>query len=254
LVALAADGIDANGRPSRGISWAFRACLVLLLALAAGLAAAPLWLGLIREPSMPGLQASLLAGPWFELGALLLGAAAVLLVGSRSTPPSLRLLRSQLPLVALVPLMLLPLWRVSDGLRGAPVRDLAALVRSQAQDAEPLAMVGLMKPSLHYYSRRTVLYEGRSPQGLLNLVDRLRHEQRPGLKPSSVAQQPNLLLVIDAETAALPHWLGIGGVRLAAAGPYTLLRLDRRRLEQRAQALQAAGLEANWRDPRPERY
>ena len=106
-----------------------------------------------------------------------------------------------------------------------------------------------MKPSLHYHSRGTVLYEG-----LLNLVDRLRHEQRPGLTPSSVAQQPDLLLVIDAQTATRPRWLGLGGVRLAVDGPYTLLLLEQLRLEQRAQALQATGLEANWRDPQPERY
>jgi hypothetical protein len=115
-------------------------------------------------------------------------------------------------------------------------------------------MVGLLKPSLHYYSRRTVLYEGRSPAALVNLVDRLEHESRPGLQPSRPQQQPQLLLVIDAETARRPHWQGLEGQLLAIAEPYRLLRLDRQRLEQRSRQLQAEGLKPTWRQPRPERY
>jgi hypothetical protein len=115
-------------------------------------------------------------------------------------------------------------------------------------------MVGLMKPSLHYYSRLTVLYEGRSREALVNLADRLRWEQRPGLSPGSADTQPTVLLVIDQETALLPHWQNRRGQQLARAGPYQLWRLDRRWLEGQALQLRAEGRRPTWRLPRPERF
>ena len=155
-------------------------------------------------------------------------------------------------LLLLVPLVLLPVWQIGDQLRGAPIRQLAAIARAERSVAEPLAMVGLIKPSLHFYSQSTVLFEGRSPHALVNLTDRLRAESRPGLQPSSADRQPTLLLVIDAETAKQPHWQTMAGQQLAQAGPYRLWRLDRRWLEQRARLLQQGGIEPTWRNPRPE--
>jgi hypothetical protein len=113
-------------------------------------------------------------------------------------------------------------------------------------------MVGLIKPSLHFYSQSTVLFEGRSPHALVNLTDRLRAESRPGLQPSSADRQPTLLLVIDVETANKPHWQSMEGKQLAQAGPYRLWRLDRLWLEQRARFLQQRGVVPTWRNPRPE--
>jgi hypothetical protein len=115
-------------------------------------------------------------------------------------------------------------------------------------------MVGLIKPSLHFYSQFTVLFEGRSPTALVNLADRLRADFRPGLHPAPADRQPTLLLVIDAETADQPHWHGLEGRELARSGLYQLWRLDRRWLEKRARTLQSEGSDPNWRDPRPEMF
>ena len=41
---------------------------------------------------------------------------------------------------------------------------------------------------------------------------------------------------------------------LAREGIYELWRLERERLEERADALQASGVVLTWRKPRPERY
>jgi hypothetical protein len=158
-----------------------------------------------------------------------------------------------------VPLVLLPLAALGDRLRAEPVRRLAAVVRSQApegpsQEAEPLAMVGILKPSLHFYARQVVLYEGAGPTGLLNLSDRLAQERRDGQRPSPAAPGQALLLVIDRGTAAEPHWRALRPERLAEAGVYQLWLLDRRQLEQQAAQLQLQGLRADWREPRPERY
>lgn len=115
-------------------------------------------------------------------------------------------------------------------------------------------MVGLRNPSLHFYSRATVIFEGQSPTALVNLADRLAYEIRPGLRPSSPQQQPSVLVVIDRQTALQPHWQGWKGVELATAGHYRLRRLDRSWLEKRANQLEGDGRRPNWREPRPERF
>ena len=117
-----------------------------------------------------------------------------------------------------------------------------------------MAMAGILKPSLHYYSRRVVIYEGRWARGLVNLADRLRREDREGQRPSPSALQPTVLLVIDATTSAEPYWQGLAPQELARAGLYRLWRVDRGRLEAREASLRAAGETPDWHLPVPERY
>ncbi len=245
LIALAAQ---------RGLGWAWRASLVLTALLAAGWLASPLWVPLIVAPEIPGLAPELLAGGWLLLGGGLyaLAAGLGLVMAGRGGPAAL--LAWQLPLLAFVPLVLQPAWQLGDRLRGQPVRQMAAALVRQARPAEPLAMVGMLKPSLHYYSRRVVIYEGAEPYNLVNLADRLRRETRPGQPASNPLEQPTLLMVIDTGTASLPFWQGLAPQLLDRRGIYGLWRLDRRRLEQRAAQLRRQGVAADWHLPRPERY
>jgi hypothetical protein len=115
-------------------------------------------------------------------------------------------------------------------------------------------MVGVLKPSLHYYSRRVVIYEGIGVEGPLNLADRLRRERRVGQRPSTPKDQPTVLVVIDQTTARAPFWRHLGASELDSAGVYRLWRLDRRRLEDSVAQLRLKGFAPDWQDPRPERY
>ena len=251
----AALGGFAPGRArDRALERAWTMSLALCALLGLAYLVGPLWVPLIQDPELPTLPAGILAS-----GRLPLAGACYLLAASlgwwwRRVPWPLPLLLFQLPLVAFVPLVLLPLWHLGDQLRGAPVRAMAEAVRHQARPGEPVAMVGILKPSLHYYSRRVVLYEGTPPEGPINLSDRLQRERRVGQLPSTAAQQPTVLLVIDGTTAALPHWRGLGTTELARSGLYRLWRVDRRRLEARAAELTRGGLNSTWWRPRPERY
>ena len=248
LIALTAqDALDRAGR------WAWGLTLALTAVLAGGFLASPLWVPLINDPEMPTLSVDLLAGRWLLLGGGLFGLAVVLALRFLDRGPR-ALLALQLPLVAFVPLVLLPGWALGDRLRSKPVRQMAELVNQQARPGESLAMVGILKPSLHYYTRRVVLYEGVKPFGPVNLADRLSGETRAGQLPSSSGQQPTVLVVIDQGTAALPHWRGLVHQELGSSGLYRLWRLDRQALERRAKALQKAGVRLEWRDQRPERY
>jgi hypothetical protein len=226
---------------------------LLTAVLALAFLASPRWLPLIRDGEMPTLAAELQAGQWLLLAAALFGLALLAALLARGQGPG-RLLALQLPIAVFVPLVLLPIWSLGDQLRGLPVRQMAALVNRQARPGEPLAMVGILKPSLHYYSRRVVIYEAPTPGGSINLVDRLSHEQRRGLLPSSSALQPTVLVVIDQETAARPYWAGLALQELGRSSIYRLWRVDRQALERRAADLLRSGERISWRDPRPERY
>jgi len=252
LVSLALGGrpaaADRNGKR------ALFSSALLLLVVSVGLAAAPLWVPWIEDPSVPDLTSAILNGPWMLFGAALALLSSLLAFGLASGLPERRLLQSQLALLPLVPLLLLPLTVRLDQRRGAPIRILAAAASRQQRAGESLAMVGMRKPSLHFYSGSTVIFEGRSAAALRNLADRLRREQRPGLQPSTPQRQATVLVVIDRETARRPHWHDWRGEQLAVAEPYRLLRLDRRWLEQRAGQLAARGERLTWMDPRPERF
>ena len=248
LIALTAqDPLNRSGR------CAWRLTLALITVMAGGFLASGLWVPLIVDPEMPTLASDLLAGRWLWLAGGLFALAGALPLGFGERGPR-ALLALQLPLLAFVPLVLLPGWALGDRLRSEPVRAMAVLVNAQARPGEALAMVGILKPSLHYYARRVVVYEGVKPFGPVNLADRLATERRRGFAPTTSQAQPTVLVVIDAGTAALPHWRGLLHQELGRAGLYRLWRLDRQALEQRAQQLQAAGVRLEWRDPRPERY
>jgi len=255
--------------------WAWRLTLLLTLLLAVVFLLGPLWVPLISDPELPTLPAELLAGRRLIVAGLLWAMAALLGWLLTLRRPAWRLLALQLPLVLFVPAALLPSWALGDQLRGLPVRQMASAIQaaepsgsgrepaagqapqrpSEPQRAdEPLAMVGILKPSLHYYSRRVVIYEGIEPEGLVNLAERLRLERRPGQRASSPAEQPSVLIVIDRTTAASPFWQGLQPLELSRAGLYHLWRLDRNRLEARAAELRAAGHSPTWQRPRPERY
>ncbi|MFZ0409650.1 MAG: glycosyltransferase family 39 protein [Cyanobium sp.] len=247
--------------------WAWRLTLLLTALLAVVFLLAPLWVPWIQDPELPTLPAELLAGGRLVLAGWLWALAALLgwILALRRS--ALRLLALQLPLVLFVPVALLPSWGLGDRLRGLPVRQMAAAIRAAESGTssrpagalerggdEALAMVGILKPSLHYYSRRLVLYEGIEPEGLVNLAERLRLERRVGQRPTSPDQAPTVLVVIDRTTAALPFWQGLEPMELGRAGLYQLWRLERRRLEARAAELRAAGHRPTWQRPRPERY
>ena len=248
LIALAAQ---------RGAWLAWRLLLLLAGLLALVLALAPRWVLAIVTPEMPTLPQELLASGRLPLAAACFALAALLglVAGWRRGNPA-ALLAVQLPLVAFVLAVLLPLVKLGDRLRAEPVRRLAVSAQRQSPMAAPshLAMVGMLKPSLHFYGRRVVVYEEAGPRGLVNLSDRLARESRRGQTPSPADGRADLLLVIDADTAAQSHWQGLEPEQLDQAGIYRLWRLDRRRLEQRAAALRRQGWQPNWREPRPERY
>jgi hypothetical protein len=250
LIALA-----AQQRPAR---WVVVSTLALQAVLAAGLAASDRWVPMINEPELPTLPAELLAGGLLSRAAFCFGLAllaGVLLCWAQTPWRRWWLLAQQLAVVAFAVTALQPLVAFGDRLRQAPLRRLAAAALDQRRSGEPLAMVGILKPSLHFYADQVVIYEGVQANGPLNLNDRLLNERRAGQQPSPPAANNTVLVVIDQRTAQLPHWRGLVHQPLAQEGLFALWRVPRQALDQWAQRLRAAGLPPpDWQQPRPERY
>jgi hypothetical protein len=181
--------------------------------------------------------------------------AALLLWWGPSSARRGWLLVQQLGMGAFVVTALVPMVELGDRLRQLPIRRMASLALEQQRPQEPLAMVGILKPSLHYYTQQVVVYEGVQPNGPLNLNDRLAKEQRRGQQPSPASLGASVLVVIDGNTATLPHWRGVPHQRLGTIGLYELWRVPRPALNQWSKDLaERAGLAPDWQEPRPERY
>jgi len=165
------------------------------------------------------------------------------------------LLGQQLALLAFVVAALQPLMALGDRLRQLPIRRIAGAAVAERRSGEPLAMVGILKPSLHFYADQVVIYEGIQPNGPLNLNDRLKRERRRDQQPTAVTPDATVLLVIDQRTAQLNHWRGLAHQPVATEGLFQLWRVQRLTLDRWAAALERRGVpSADWQLPRPERY
>jgi len=244
LVGLAAGDMEGNTAKGSvcGAAW-------LSLALAAlvgiGCLLQELWLPWIREPAMPTLAVDVQAtGVITTIGmAWLVAAGLGMLTLWRCWQSWLLVL--QLVLVAWIPLGLLPLGSLVDHLRQEPVRAMAVAAQEHIHHGEPLAMAGIRKPSLHFYSGHVVRYEGHSRQGLANLAHCITWS--PGSE--------TMLVVLDQSTAQKPYWRRLPGKVLAQAGVYELRRLRRQNLEAVvAQLLRAGDVKGDCPVPHWESY
>jgi hypothetical protein len=168
-----------------------------------------------------------------------------------------RLLAVQGPLVVFQLIALIPMIGLGDRERQLPIREVATTVLDRQNQNEPLAMVGIMKPSLHFYADQVVVYEGISKRALINVTERFRKEERRGWKGVPVDKKggsQTAIIVIDSYTLKKEHWKGLNPVKLGQFGVYQILRFDRNKLKKRASELQSEGVSSTWELPRPERY
>ncbi|MBE9065639.1 glycosyltransferase family 39 protein [Leptolyngbya cf. ectocarpi LEGE 11479] len=150
-------GLMWTGPRQRGtwISAVLSIVFFVLLAVASYLT--PNWLG--GDPVMPDFPVRVRASQAMVYGSLVWCLATLASLGL--------LLRRQVRWVwavsagafALFTLVsILPVAAIADAQRQLPLRQLAETIQTEQQPDETLAMVGFMKPSLVFYTRRPVLY------------------------------------------------------------------------------------------------
>ncbi|MEY3962872.1 MAG: hypothetical protein RLZZ106_127, partial [Cyanobacteriota bacterium] len=242
---------------------AVRRCMrlgaVVALALALALACTPLWLSRLSDPDLAELPRVLELSPLLPSAVLLLLVGGLtglwLSCGNRPLAPSAPVLAVQLSWLLMVPAVFWPLLRIGDGLRSQPMRALAlqarALQASSDSQGQPIAMLGLIRPSFHFYARAPLAYEGTSAQALLDLSDRLKHDPRVRVPQHN----QRILVAAPVQLELHRHWGALLSPRVDQQGRFGLWWLDLRRLDRKAQLLQQRQrLQPTWPLPRPERF
>ena len=252
--------------------FAWIASICLLILIASLMWSSLIWervgfLEQINDPEIPGFGQEIISSGILIRAAICFTVSSCFGVILFLRPKPGQLLALQGPLVFFNLLFLLPMFGIVDRLRQLPLRQASALLVSAQKPGEALIMVGINKPSVHFYTEQVVLYEGNTPRNLVNLTDRLGLEKRQGWS-GELIEKRNLfdfllgreranttaLMLIDKKTSELRHWSDLRPDLLGEFGIYRVWRIDRRRLESRANQLINDGHKPNWRLPKPERF
>ncbi len=239
-------------RSSFSFLWAFS--LLILFGLSIAFFLSNNWLSLINDPEMPNLALNLA-----ETGIIL--KARIIFFSLFFTVFSLLVLGSNNVLIFLQVLILFgqlflmtPIRKLVDSTRQLPLRNISKLIRNNREGNETLAMIGIRKPSLHFYTRQIVFYEPESEEGVINLSERLKVDRRENYFDKPNYSYKTLLVVIDDYSALKEHWLKIEHQKLGKYGIYNLWRIKKSDLNDYSSLLIKSGLSQTWRDRKVEKF
>ncbi len=228
--------------------------LFILLGLSIALFSSNIWLKAINDPEMPNLASNLLS-----TGIILkakLFSFAFTFVGI-----FFFVFRSQKTLLYLQILLLLgqaflmpPIRKLGDTSRQLPLRNISKQILNSRQGGETLAMIGIRKPSLHFYTKQIVFYESSAAEGVLNLFERFNFDRRINFQDKPNYNNKSFLVVIDKYSSIEDHWSNIDHQKLGSYGIYNLWRIKKSDLNAQAINLLNNGFEANWRNKQVEKF
>jgi len=144
--------------------------------------------------------------------------------------------------------------KLADNLRQAPLRNISKRIINVRSKREPIAMIGIRKPSLHFYSKQIVFYESSSPSGLINLSERFKVGKRSSELDQPNYQSESFLVVIDKYSKEEKHWNEIKSEKLGNYGIYSLLRIKREALNFSAKKFKEEGINSTWRIKKYENF
>jgi len=117
----------------------------------------PNWMG--NDPAMPGLPALVRESGVMVRAAVIWGLALIAAVGLLFRRQHRWLWGVNLTaFAAFILLSILPALQLADQVRQQPLREIAQTAIAEQQPAEPLYMVGFMKPTLVFYTQQPVTY------------------------------------------------------------------------------------------------
>ena len=213
-----------------------------------------IWLGSINDPEMPNLASKLLSSGiifkaklFFSLFTLF----AIILFSLKSKNIFLYL---QIVLISGQYFLMSPIRKLADTSRQLPLRNISKLILDTREGKETLAMIGIRKPSLHYYSRQIVFYEPNTQEGLINLKERLNNDRRKNYKDEPDYQYKSLLIVIDDYSSQEEHWSNFNHEKLGKYGIYNLWRINKKDLNEYSEFLINNGYKSNWKNRQVEKF
>ncbi len=170
----------------------------------------------------------------------------------------INLLDIQIPILIFNFSTFIPLFWIVDLNRQLSLREASQEMVNLRKENEPLAMVGINKPSVHFYTDSIILYESYTINNLINLSERLQQEKRIGWEGNKIGKSigsQSVLVLIDNETSKLYHWRILDPIVLGRFGIYNLWRLNRLKLDEVSNGFRKDfKIDSDWKNFNPERY
>jgi len=251
LIAKSAE-ILIQRQKNRSSLWFFTTLIFFGLALA--LLMSDTWLVLINDPEMPSLVNEIIKNGLVLKARIFIFALTILSALFTYKFFSKSILFLQILFLSGQFFIMNPIRKITDNLRQAPLRQISQKIIDLRKSSEPLAMVGIRKPSLHFYSKQIVFYESNSPIGIINLSERFEKDKRNNLLDKPNYNSESFLVVIDRYSFDKSYWKNIQHQELGVYGIYSLIRINRIELKKYASNFQKQGLRPDWNKEKFERF
>ncbi len=213
-----------------------------------------IWLSSINDPEMPNLVSDLITSGIIFKAKLFFSFLTFLAIIFFSLKSKNIFFYLQISLLIGQSFLMSPIRKLADSSRQLPLRNISKSVLSSREGKETLAMIGIRKPSLHYYSRQIVFYEPNSKEGLINLSDRLNTDRRENYQDQPDYEYKSLLVVIDDYSARQKHWSNIKHQKLGEYGIYNLWRIQKSDLNKSSKLLMNSGYKPDWKNRKVEKF
>jgi len=213
-----------------------------------------IWLSSINDPEMPSLASELISSGIIFKAKLFFSSLTLLAIILLSLKSRNILLYLQISLLIGQFYLMSPIRKLADTSRQLPLRNISKLILDTREGGETLAMIGIRKPSLHYYSRQIVFYEPSTEEGLINLSERLNIDRRENYEDQPNYEYKSLLVVIDEYSTRQKQWSKINHQKLGKFGIYNLWRIQKSDLNKYSRFLVKSGFKSNWENRKVEKF
>ncbi len=213
-----------------------------------------IWLSSINDPEMPNLASELISSGIIFKAKLFFSLFTLLAIILFSLKSRNILLYLQILLLIGQSYLMTPIRKLADTSRQLPLRNISKLILDIREGRETLAMIGIRKPSLHYYSRQIVFYESNTEEGLINLSERLNNDRRENYEDQPDYEYKSLLVVIDEHSTRQQQWSKINHHKLGKFGIYNLWRIQKSELNKYSRFLVKSGYKSDWENRKVEKF
>jgi 4-amino-4-deoxy-L-arabinose transferase-like glycosyltransferase len=212
------------------------------------------WLSLINDPEMPNLASELISSGIVFKAKLFFSSFTLLAIILFSLKSRNIILYLQILLLIGQSFLMSPIRKLADTSRQLPLRNISKLISDIREGRETLAMIGIRKPSLHFYSRQIVFYEPSTEEGLINLSERLNIDRRENYEDQPDYEYKSLLVVIDEYSSRRQQWSKINHQKLGKFGIYNLWRIQKSDLNKYSRFLVKSGYKSDWENRKVEKF
>ncbi len=232
--------------------WIFN--ILILFGLSIAFFFSNIWLSSINDPEMPNLASDLISSGIIFKAKLFFSSFTLLAIILFSLKSRNILLYLQILLLIGQSYLMSPIRKLADTSRQLPIRNISKLILDIREGRETLAMIGIRKPSLHYYSRQIVFYEPNTEEGLINLSERLNTDRRENYEDQPNYEYKSLLVVIDEYSTRRKQWSKINHQKLGKFGIYNLWRIQKSDLNKYSIFLVKSGYKSDWENRKVEKF